>query len=176
MGIFRFAMLLALVVWIGGIIFFAFVVAPALFTILPTPQLAGDVVNRVLTVLHWTGLFCGVVFLFCSVTLYWHRTANLKVFAGAHILIFVMLALTAISQFLITPAMRPSRIAAFRVTAAASPGQAPHVERFGDAQSQERAKLRFQRLHTWSERLEGGVLFLGLGVVVLTARRFENRN
>jgi hypothetical protein len=34
-------------------------------------------------------------------------------------------------------------------------------------------RAEFDRLHAWSTRLEGGVLFLGLGVVILTARRFE---
>ncbi len=48
MSFVRFLMLLSLVVWIGGIIFFAFVVAPTVFkpSILPTHQLAGNVVSR----------------------------------------------------------------------------------------------------------------------------------
>jgi hypothetical protein len=33
--------------------------------------------------------------------------------------------------------------------------------------------VEFNRLHVWSTRSEGGVFFLGLVVVVLTARRFE---
>jgi hypothetical protein len=33
-------------------------------------------------------------------------------------------------------------------------------------------RIEFNRLHVWSTELEGGVLILGLGVVVLTARRF----
>ncbi len=35
-------------------------------------------------------------------------------------------------------------------------------------------RAEFDRLHAWSTRLEIGVLFLGLGLVVLTAKRFEN--
>jgi hypothetical protein len=34
-------------------------------------------------------------------------------------------------------------------------------------------RLEFNRLHVRSTQLEGGVLILGLGVVVLTARRFS---
>jgi hypothetical protein len=37
-------------------------------------------------------------------------------------------------------------------------------------------RAEFDRLHEWSTRLEGGVLFLGLGVVILTARRFGSSN
>jgi hypothetical protein len=33
-------------------------------------------------------------------------------------------------------------------------------------------RIEFNRLHDWSTRTEGGVLFLGLVVVALSARRF----
>ncbi len=64
MSFIRFLMLLSLVVWIGGLIFFAFVMAPALFNpaILPTRQLAGNVVSRTLGTLHgmaiWAAASC----------------------------------------------------------------------------------------------------------------------
>ena len=43
-------MLLALVVWIGGVIFLAFVEAPTAFTpgLLPTRHMAGSIVGRTL--------------------------------------------------------------------------------------------------------------------------------
>ena len=66
MSLLRFFMLLALVIWIGGIIFFAAVVAPTLFKVLPTHQLAGAVVSRSLGILHWMGIVCGIVFLITS--------------------------------------------------------------------------------------------------------------
>ncbi len=62
MPVLRYLNLLSLVVWIGGIIFFAFVLAPTVFAVLPTHQLAGNVVSRSLSVLHWMGLACGLVF------------------------------------------------------------------------------------------------------------------
>src|SRR5215813_11109371 len=73
MWILRTLMLLALIVWIGGIIFFAFVVAPTLFTVLPTTQMAGDVVSVSLNRLHYIGLVAGVVFLICSLAYNWLR-------------------------------------------------------------------------------------------------------
>ena len=58
-------MLLALIVWLGGVIFFP-VVAQTAFSVLPTRQLAGSVVGRSLGILHWMGMISGVVFLVSS--------------------------------------------------------------------------------------------------------------
>lgn len=153
----RFLMLLALVVWIGGIIFFAFVLAPTLFGVLPTTKLAGDVVNATLGKLHWMGLVSGVVFLICSLLYNWQKYVQLRPFALSHIFVVLMLAFTMVSQFGITPRMRELR-------------SSPAIMDSADGRAE------FDRLHAWSTRLEGGVLFLGLGVVVLTARRFEKSN
>ena len=63
MSFLRFVMVLSLVVWIGGLIFFAFVLAPTAFTIpdvLPNTHLAGNVVGRALGKLHWIAIFSGV--------------------------------------------------------------------------------------------------------------------
>src|SRR5262249_2200520 len=109
MWILRTAMLLALVVWVGGIIFFAFVLAPTLFSVLPSPQMAGRVVSPALTKLHWMGLIAGVVFLACSLPSDWIRFARFKPLAAANVLVVLMLVLTAISQFGITPRMRELR-------------------------------------------------------------------
>lgn len=154
----RTLMLLALIVWIGGIIFFAFVLAPTVFTVLPTTRLAGDVVNATLSRLHWIGLACGAVFLLCSLLNNRQKHARMKPFSAPHVLVALMLALTAVSQFGITPRMRALRIE-MGVVQGASPVDASRAE--------------FDRLHAWSTRAEGSVLFLGLAVVVLTARRFS---
>jgi hypothetical protein len=154
-------MLLALIVWIGGIIFFAFVEAPTLFLLLPTTRMAGDVVSVSLTKLHWIGLISGVIFLVCSLAYNQLKQARLRPFAASHVLIVLMLVLTAISQFSITPRMRVLRT------------EMQTVENLSWNDSR---RLEFDRLHQWSTRLEGGVLLLGLGVVVLTSRRFGNSN
>jgi hypothetical protein len=150
-------MLLPLIVWIGGIIFFAFVLAPTLFSVLPTTKLAGDVVNATLTKLHWMGLVSGVVFLICSLLYNWQKLMQLRPFMASHIFIVLMVTFTVISQFRITPRMRELR------------SNPTIMEMAG-------GRAEFDRLHVWSTRLEAGVLFLGLGVVILTARRFEKSN
>ena len=154
MWILRTAMLLALVVWVGGIIFFAFVLAPTLFSVLPSPQMAGSVVGPALTKLHWMGLIAGVVFLACSLTSDWIRFARFKPLTAANVLVVLMLVLTAISQFGITPRMRELRAGSLASSS---------------------ARDEFDRLHSWSTRLEGGVLFLGVALVVLIGRRSGER-
>jgi uncharacterized membrane protein len=153
----RTLMLLCLIVWIGGIIFFAFVLAPTLFTVLPTRELAGAVVNPTLSKLHWMGIFSGLIFLICSLTCNQIKHARLRTLSATHVLLVLMLALTLISQFFITPRMRELR---------AEMGVIDNIP-YSDSR-----RIEFNRLHEWSTRAEGAVLLLGLVVVVLTARRF----
>jgi uncharacterized membrane protein len=148
-------MLLALVIWVGGIAFFAFVEAPTAFHVLPSTELAGNLVAPTLGALHWIGIVCGLVFLTSSVALSYAANYRLRLFAAANQLVIVMLCLTAVSQFGVTPAMRDLRTQMASV--------------YGSSQMD--LQYRFQGLHHWSERLEGGVLLCGLAVVFLTARR-----
>ena len=154
----RALMLLALIVWIGGIVFFAFAIAPTVFTVLPTRELAGNVVSRSLTALHWMGLVSGLVFLLCSIVYNHMKHADARLFSATHVLMMMMLALTAISQFAITPRMRALR------TEMGVIDQIP----LNDAR-----RIEFNHFHEWSTRAEGGVLLCGLAVVALTARRFS---
>ena len=55
----RFLMLLALVVWLGGIVFFA-ILAPNVFAVVPTRAMAGEIIARLLTILHTMGLSLGM--------------------------------------------------------------------------------------------------------------------
>jgi len=147
----RFLMLLSLIVWVGGIIFFV-VTAPTLFSVLPTKHLAGSVVNRSLGILHWMGIVAGVVFLACSML---HaRFAGTRVFGLRQVLLCLMLALTLVSQFGVMPKM-----ASLRAT----------IGEIDTVPQTDPARLQFDALHLWSTRLEGSVLLLGLVVVYLTA-------
>ena len=153
----RTLMLLALIVWIGGIIFFAFVMAPTLFIVLPNAQLAGNVVSPSLTKLHWIGLVAGAVFLACSLAYNRTKYAQLRLFSATHVLLVLMLLLTALSQFVITPRLRELRSGPAGL-------ESPDI------------RADFDRLHAWSARTESGVLLMGLIVVVTTARRLEKSN
>ena len=104
MSFLRFLMLLSLVVWIGGIIFFA-IMAPTAFHVLPTRLLAGTLVGNLLTKLHWIAIVCGVVYLLSSLVYSRITEGEANVFAARHVLIGGMLVLTLVSQFWITPRM-----------------------------------------------------------------------
>ncbi len=154
MSFLRYLMLLSLVVWLGGLIFFSFVVAPTAFSVLPSRHLAGSVVSRSLSALHWMGLASGVVFLVTSMLHARFSTGSPHPLAARHVLILCMLALTAISQFGISPKMATLR---------AGLGEIDNVPAANPA------RVQFNSLHVWSTRLEGGVFLLGLVVVYLTA-------
>jgi uncharacterized membrane protein len=157
MSFLRFLMLLSLVCWIGGLIFFAFVLAPTAFSVLPTTHLAGNVVGRALGKLHWVGIISGIVYLISSLLYSRMVDGTAHVFAARHVLLCLMLALTLISQFLIIPKMDVLR---------ASLGEVRSVP----IDNPER--IQFDALHVWSTRVEGSVLLLGLVVLYLTARSF----
>ena len=154
MSFLRYLMALSLIVWLGGLIFFAFVVAPTAFAVLPSRHLAGTVVGRSLVALHWMGIVSGLIFLASSILYNRLAKGTAHVFAARHLLICLMLALTLISQFVIIPRMNTLR---------ASIGEIDSVP------PDNPARMQFDALHVWSTRVEGGVFLLGLVVVYLTA-------
>src|SRR2546428_2158182 len=109
MSFLRYLMLLSLVVWLGGLTFFSFVAAPTAFSVLPSRHLAGSVVSRCLSALHWRGPASGVVFRVPSMLHARFSTGSPHPWAARHVLILCMLALTAISQFGISPKMATLR-------------------------------------------------------------------
>jgi uncharacterized membrane protein len=160
MSFLRFLMLLSLVVWIGGLIFFAFVLAPTAFQVLPDTHLAGNVVGRALGRLHWIAIISGLVFLLSSLVYSWLTDGMAHVFAMRHVLICLMLGLTLFSQFWIIPRMDTLRA---------------QVGDFAKVTLDNPARVQFDALHVWSTRVEGAVLLLGLVVVYLTAGVFHQR-
>ncbi len=64
--------LYAMVAWVGGLVFFAFVVAPVAFHSLTSAHEAGLVVGGTLRVLHLIGLVGGAVF-YAATFLLWFR-------------------------------------------------------------------------------------------------------
>jgi uncharacterized membrane protein len=155
MSFLRYLMLLSLIVWIGGLIFFAFVLAPTAFSVLPSRHLAGTVVGRSLGALHWMGIVSGIIFLASSILYSQLTKGSPHFFAARNVLICLMLALTLISQFGIIPRMDTLR--------ASIGGEIDSVP------PDNPARMQFDALHVWSTRVEGGVFLLGLVVVYLTA-------
>jgi uncharacterized membrane protein len=156
MSFLRYLMLLSLVIWIGGLIFFAFVLAPTVFAVLPTRQLAGNVVNRSLGIMHWMAIACGVIFAVASMIDSRIVNGVTDPFAARNLLIYAMIVLTLVGMFGIASHMLVLR---------------QQMGVIDDVPQDDARRVEFNRLHLWSTRIEGTVLVLGLALLYLTARR-----
>lgn len=174
--ILRYLMLLAMVVWLGGIIFFGAVMAPVLFSVLPSTELTGNVIAPALKILHAIGLTAGVIFL-ANFFLTPDRVPTNRFTRLVPILVVLMLVLTAISQFYVIPKMEKLRPQMAGYTYAT-----PLPDREKEAQA---ARKEFDSLHHWSTRIENTVLIFGLialfyfvhaDFVLHKANRFDSAN
>jgi uncharacterized membrane protein len=154
-------MLLSLVVWLGGLIFFAFVLAPTAFSpgLLPTRHMAGSIVGRSLDLLHYIAIVSGIVFLIASMLYSRMAAGNARPLAARHLLIVAMLLLTVVSQFAISPKMHAIRAEVGIINGGMDnlPADNP-------------LRMQFDRLHMWSEKFEEAVLLLGLVALYTTAQ------
>jgi hypothetical protein len=150
----RFGRLLSLALWVGGLVFFAFVVAPVAFSRLPSAHEAGLIVGATLRVLHLLGLACGALFLLLTLVDL-RRIGSRRIVTAELVLDLVMLGVTAYLQFAILPAMEVARTAAGGDVALAAPADP--------------ARVHFDRLHLLSEKLEGVVLLCGVGLLFAMA-------
>ena len=160
MSFLRFLMLLSLVVWLGGLIFFAFVEAPTVFShgLLPTRHMAGSIVGHSLDLFHYMALVSGIVFLASSMAYSRMTAGTAKPLAARHLLIVLMLLLTVISQFAISPKMHAIRA---------------EVGVIDNVPLDNPLRHEFDRLHIWSEKFEEAVLLLGLVALYTTAQAFR---
>ena len=159
----RSLILICLVVWVGGLLFFAAVLAPVAFgsvmPMFPDPafgiHVAGTMVRISLLRLHDMGLVAGLILL---VLVLMERIAKMthRSIAPQLVLLAAMLGLTAYSQFSIIPRMDALRVQA-----------GPEID---NPMSSSPERARFNRLHNLSTNLEGLVLVCGLGMIVLYAR------
>jgi hypothetical protein len=146
---------LALIVWLGAEVFFP-VVAAVSFSTQADTHLAGTIVGQLLRILHSMGLVSGAVALaLLALAPAWNIYKSRTVIAPM-VLLVMMLACTAYSQFGIIPAMERDRMAA---------GGAINVMDRTNPITQD-----FNKLHNRSTFVEEAVLLLGLVTVVLIAR------
>lgn len=154
----RFLEVLALGIWLGALVYFAFVVAPTAFLTLPSQDMAGALVGVTLGLLHQIGVAAAIVFLAAAIGL----ARSLKsLVRPAALCVWVMLALTLVLQHVVMPRMDALRTD--MVSVAGTPPQDP-------------ARRSFDRLHGISVELEGGVLLFGLAALFLTVREPELRD
>jgi uncharacterized membrane protein len=157
----RFLEVLALGLWLGGMVFFAFVVAPAAFAVLPTRQQAGDLVAWVLPRLHFLGFVCGVAYL-AGLFAEQRLTGGGRGWMVAAALTVVALLLILINHYGLGGQMAELRAQMTAVFGGVDQTPRDHALR-----------LRFGRLHGYSSLLLSANLLLVLSLLVLTVRRFR---
>ena len=159
-GFLRFLQIFSLGTWLGGIMFFSFILAPSAFGLLSSRDQAGILVGFSLGRLHVMGIIMGLVYLAAMVSLALFATSARSSFGGlarlAALIVVLMILLTAASNWGVSPLLRVLRQQMGSVDA--TPLENP-------------LRTQFDRLHQMSVRLEGGVLLLGLAALYLTARQ-----
>ncbi|HLI78197.1 MAG TPA: DUF4149 domain-containing protein [Acidobacteriaceae bacterium] len=148
---FRALRLIALALWVGGIVFFL-AVANVAFKSMPDTHLAGIIVRGSLIALHRIGLFAGAIYLFFTLALLATHDSH-PVRAAEMALIISMMALTLYLQQSVLPHMETDRLTLGGDVQATSPDLPAHKH--------------FDRLHTLSTRIEGAILLEGLVLLCL---------
>ncbi len=143
--------LLALVVWVGGALFFSLVVAPSLFKALP-PEFAGKAVGAIFPKYYPIGYLSGIVALLCALigsvkTGHW---APLKM-----LILLVMTGLALYSSLITHPKARTLK---------------EEMQSETGKTDITLLKSEFDHVHRVSVIHNGIILVLGVLLIVLTAR------
>ena len=141
----NFIYLLSLVCWLGSVIFFSFVAAPAIFKTLEREQ-AGEVIGVIFPRYYVIGYVCGVLALATLLA----GSAEIPVVQSG--LLLGMIICTFFAGMVIGPRARDLKA---RIKAEPENGEA--------------LRLRFKSLHGWSVRLNAAVLLMGLVLLWGTA-------
>lgn len=151
LNILRFALLASIVVWVGGLVFFTFFVAPSVFKVLPR-DLAGALVADIFPKYWALGYVAGVLSLASLLAVSFIE----KAFPAARILLLaVMTGLTFYSGLVVAP---EARAVQEEVKAAAGPARAAEL------------KEKFRAIHLKSYSVNMAVMASGVVFVFLTAR------
>ncbi len=160
-GWLRLVQLLSMTVWVGGLIFFAFVLAPTAFQVL-TVHDAGLVVGAALRVFDVVSMSWGILFLIATFTIVRQLPRGFCRFCRIQFVVaFVMLLATLFIHWGILPHMEEDQRSAGGDIASVA--------------ESDPARVHFNALHALSEGVEGVVLVLGLGVLFLLSREMAPR-
>jgi hypothetical protein len=99
--------ILLLGLWLGAALFFSFALAPSVFAVLPTRELAGAVVNRTLAIVNYSGLIIGLILLSSSfISRQIVDRARLWI---EQVLLLTLIVSCAVGQFIIGARLRDLR-------------------------------------------------------------------
>jgi Domain of unknown function (DUF4149) len=136
--------------WIGAMAFFSFFVAPAAFAVLPSTQLAGQVVSRTLGGLEIFGMIVGVLLLALVLV---SRSQQNRIFPFEMIVIILMTAASAISRFVVSARLHQIRV--------------EFGERLNSLPATDATKATFNLLHQVSVGLTGFMLLAALVLMIM---------
>ncbi len=149
----RFFHLLALVIWIGGGVFFSFFTLPALFSVLPR-DMAGRVTSTIFPRYYLMGGVCGVVALLTCLLQWLHAPVWDRPRLVEMVLLILMLVMTLYAGLGILPETSSLR---------------PQLRSADDSPGGHSARQRFDVLHRRSVILNGLVLLCGIGALATMA-------
>jgi uncharacterized membrane protein len=153
-SVLRYVLLLALILWIGGIVFFSFIASPSIFKILPREQ-AGQVVGDIFPKYHLLGYASCALALGCLLSLKQLGAAQAP---GTAIILLLLMGGVQVTMGAI---VGPNVIEARDAGKAAPSGP-----------EKERLEQKFRRLHGVSMILNLSLLILGLVLLYrLSVRR-----
>jgi hypothetical protein len=151
----KFALVVALAVWLGETVFLSLVAAPTLFRNMPSPAEAGQVMSLLFPAYYGIGAACGLVAVVCSL-LVWRRmpppNRAMPIAAVAAALGMVACAYAGAVMLPRTAELRDA------LRAETVPGA---------------ARSEFDRLHRRAVQLNGGVLLLTLAAAGAVAQRLR---
>ncbi|HKX31827.1 MAG TPA: DUF4149 domain-containing protein [Blastocatellia bacterium] len=139
--------------WLGAMAFFSFVVAPSAFAVLPSPQLAGNLVSRTLGVTEIIGIVLGAVLL---ILLLVARRPGRKAFLFELITVALMTVSMIVSHFFVSQRLHAMRAEFGDISALAATDQ---------------VRLAFNQLHQYSVWLMSFDILAALVLIVILLRR-----
>ena len=145
--------LLAIVCWLGGMIFFSFFTAPTLFNILPTPE-AGKVVSTIFPRYYILGYVAGAIAFGLAIYLA-TGTRGRGWWLGACVLLAAALGLTVYAGAVVRPRIEAARPPAVAASNPSNPDPARQAE--------------FNALHRLSVQLNCAVMVLDALALLATA-------
>lgn len=162
LGVARYLEVVTLGMWLGGMVLFSVIVAPALFQVLPSRHMAGEVVSVVLSRLYGLSYICGALYLLGAVIEQRAQGGSRMLMALAVGLVAVLLLVTLYSDFFL--GQRMGSLRAEMKTLFGSIDQTP-VEH--------PLRVAFNRYHRAAVGLLAGTMGGVLVLLGLTLRRWR---
>jgi len=147
----HFIYILSLVCWVGSIIFFSFFTAPVIFNLLAREK-AGEVVGVIFPRYYFLGYVCAVMALSSLMI------STQQIFSPKQILLLIMIIGWFYAGLVVSP--KSKKLKALRELASS-------------VEEKELFEAKFKKVHSLAVKLNGIVLFAGLGLLWFSSLGFR---